>query len=570
MLAEVGARPLIATAVQASRSTLADAGTRRAALLLVALFALLYIVPLGVRPLVSPDEVRYGEIAREMLVSGDWVSPHFNGVRYFEKPILGHWLNAASLALFGENNFAVRLPVALATGLMALFVFFLTRRFATSSGALLATGIFLTTLLVAGCGTVAVLDAFLALFLTAALALYWLAIQESDGRRRVAYLALCGAACGAALLAKGFVAWAIPVVVVAPYLAVRREWRTLLTSPWIVMTVAIAVVLPWGVLVHVREPDFWHYFFWVQHVQRFAGENAQHARPVWFYFATLPITAWPWLLFLPAAMLGLRGGTRDKAFLWYVAAWAVMPLLFLSLARGKLVTYILPCFPPLAILLGVGLERYLAAGGRRAFRAAAAAVGLAFLAGVALLLAAQAGALGAAPYAPAASAKAAGTVCLLAIGAVGGGIAFFNARPLARFLGIGAAGASFAFALQLALPQRVIDSIAPITAMEGLVVAPDTIVVADASLFGMAAWALKRDDIYVTNEGEIEYGLDYPESRHRWLHGAMLRELVEQNSGRHEVLVICGRDEEPEIASQLPPSTRRTERGRVVLLAVPL
>jgi 4-amino-4-deoxy-L-arabinose transferase len=505
-----------------------------------------------------------------MLVSGDWVSPHFNGVRYFEKPILGHWLNAASLALLGENNVAVRLPVALATGLMALFVFFLTRRFATSSGAMLATGIFLTTLLVWGCGTVAVLDAFLALFLTAALALYWLAIQEPDGRRRVVYLALCGAACGAAFLAKGFVAWMIPVVVVGPYLAARREWRTLLTSPWIVIAVAIAVALPWSVLVHMREPDFWHYFLWVQHVQRFAGEDAQHTRPVWFYFAALPIAAWPWLPFLPAAILGLRGGARDKAFLWYVAAWAVMPLLLLSLTKGKLITYILPCFPPLAVLLGVGLERYLAAGGRRAFRAAAAAVGLAFLAGVALLLAAQAGALGAPPYAPAASAKAAGALCLLAIGLVGGAIAFFNSRPIARFLGIGAAGASVALMLQLVLPQSVNDSIAPITVMEGLVVAPDTIVVADASLFGAAAWALKRDDIYVTNEGEIEYGLDYPESRHRWLHGAMLRELVGQNSGRHEVLVICRCDDECEIASQLPPNTRRTKRGNVVLFTVPL
>lgn len=556
--------------MQAASGTLAHADTRRAALLLVALFALLYIAPLGVRPLTSPDEVRYGEIAREMLVSGDWVSPHFNGVRYFEKPILGHWLNAASLALLGKNNVAVRLPVALATGLMALFVFFLTRRFATSSGASLATGIFVTMLLVAGCGTVAVLDAFLALFVTAALAVYWLAIQEPDGRRRVAYLALCGAACGAALLVKGFVAWAIPVVVVGPYLAARREWRTLLTSPWIVIAVAVAVVLPWGVLVHLREPDFWRYFFWVQHVQRFAGDNAQHPRPIWFYFAILPIAAWPWLPFLPAAILGLRGGARDKAFLWYLATWAVMPLLLLSLARGKLVTYILPCFPPLAVLLGIGLERYLAAGGRRAFRAAAAAVAVAFLAGAALLLAAQAGALGAPPYAPAASAKAAGAVCLLAIGAVGGAIAFFNSRPVARFLGIGAAGASLALTLQLALPQPVIDSIAPITAMEGLVVAPDTIVVADASLFGMAAWALERDDIYVTNEGEIEYGLDYPESQHRWLHGTMLRELVARNSGLHEVLVICRPDEEPAIAPLLPPSTRRTERGKVVLFSVPL
>ena len=102
---------------------------KKTVLCFLLLAVLLYILPLGLRDMFSPDETRYAEIGREMAVSGDWVTPRLNGVLYFEKPILGYWLFAGSEKLFGENAFAVRLPCALATLLSALVLFFLTRRF---------------------------------------------------------------------------------------------------------------------------------------------------------------------------------------------------------------------------------------------------------------------------------------------------------------------------------------------------------------------------------------------------------------------------------------------------------
>jgi 4-amino-4-deoxy-L-arabinose transferase len=87
------------------------------------LFLLLYLLPLGARPVVIPDEARYAEIPREMLASRDWVVPRLDGLRYFEKPVLGYWLNALSTALFGQNAFAMRLPSAVSTGLSALCLF---------------------------------------------------------------------------------------------------------------------------------------------------------------------------------------------------------------------------------------------------------------------------------------------------------------------------------------------------------------------------------------------------------------------------------------------------------------
>jgi len=546
------------------------AHSRRGPIALLVLFAVVYLAPLGVRPLSTPDEVRYGEIAREMILSGDWVSPHFNGVRYFEKPILGHWLNAASLAALGENPFAVRLPVALATALSALIVFFLTRRFLASSTALLATAIFLTTLIVAGCGSVAVLDAFLALFVTAALAAYYVAINEHERTRRFAYLALCGVACGGAFLTKGFIAWALPTVVVAPYLVARRDWRTLATSPWVPLVVAIVVSLPWAVLVHLREPDFWRYFIVVEHLQRFAGDNAQHTRQPWFYVAFLPLTGFPWIWLLPAGLLGARGDGRRKEFLWYVALWALVPLLFFSLAKGKLLTYVLPCFAPLSILLAAGLERYFAAGGRRAFRVAAGVLVAVFALLLALLAAAQAGAFGAAAYSADEHAKLGVMAAFLTAGAVCGAIAFFGARPAARLAAITGAGAAFFLPLDLALPQRTLDAVAPSTAVAHYTATPrDTVLVSDDWLFGAVSWVLKRDDVYVVSAGEIEYGMSYPENRHRKLVGTMLADLIAANRGQHDVLVLCAASTEQAIEPQLPPATERSQAGRVRVLRIP-
>ncbi len=544
-----------------------------AALLL--LFVAVYILPLGIRPMASPDEVRYGAIAHEMLARGDWISPHFNGVRYFEKPVLGYWLDAASFAVLGESPFALRLPGALATGLTALIVFALAKRCVSRFAAGLAAAIYLTTFLVMGLGTFAVLDAFLALFLTAALGSFFVATETPHAGRRRRWLVACGAACGAAFLVKGFLALAIPVLVAAPYLAARRRWRTLATAPWWPIAVAAAVALPWAVAVALREPDFWHYFFWVEHIQRFTASDAQHAQPFWYYFAWLPLAGWPWILLLPAALLGLARGRseapeRTRALLWYAGAWAGLPLLFFSLSKGKLPTYILPCFAPLALLLAAGLERALPGPGRRAFAIAAAVVAAAFVGVGAALLAAQAGVLGQPVFGPGEGLALTAFALFMAAGAAGGFYALL-ARPRGRRLAaLAGTGAALMLPLQLALPQRALENVSPSLAVArhagaGL----DTIVVSDAPLFGTAAWVLGRDDIEVLSAGEIEYGLSYPDSRSRLLDAAAFKDLVEANRGRRPILVICSRATDREITPLMPSRATREQHGQVVFWHIP-
>ncbi|MBG0779087.1 MAG: phospholipid carrier-dependent glycosyltransferase, partial [Desulfotignum balticum] len=119
--------------------------------LMGACFLCLYILPLHVRPLAIPDEVRYAEISREMVASGDWIVPRLNGLHYFEKPVMGYWLNGLAMKLFGQNNFSVRITSAISAGLSALMVFFLSAGFSRSTrkGGM-AAGIYLTCFLVYG------------------------------------------------------------------------------------------------------------------------------------------------------------------------------------------------------------------------------------------------------------------------------------------------------------------------------------------------------------------------------------------------------------------------------------
>lgn len=544
---------------------------RKAGIWLLALYVALYLLPLGVRPLSSPDEVRYGAISHEMIASGNWVSPHFNGVRYFEKPIMGYWLDSAAMSALGEYPFALRLPTALAVGFTALTIFLLTARFATRRSAALATALYLTTWLVLGVGTTAVFDTFLTLFLTMALAAYCLALAAPPGRTRLGYLTICGAACGAAFLTKGFVALAIPVLVAAPFLALERRWRDLLTTPWVPILSAAVLIAPWAVWIHAREPDFWRYFFWVEHVQRFLGADAQHSEPFWFFFAYAPVAGLPWIWMLPAALQGLgKKPLADRKFLVYLACWLVLPWLFFSASKGKLMTYVLPCFPPLSMLLAIGLEGYAQLATRRWWRIGAASVGLVLAAALVVLTAAQAGAFGSAPYGSAETAKLAFVLlCLLA--AIGAAAAAATLeRPAARLTALGVTGAAFLLVLDFGLPRTTLDDLAPRALLtDGALVVPGTIVISDAPTFGAVAWYTKRNDIYLLSPGELGYGFSYPESHARNLQNDGLARLLTGSLGRHEIYIVTRPDNEAQVVDALPRDAVRVESGGLVRWHIP-
>ncbi|HHQ14195.1 MAG TPA: phospholipid carrier-dependent glycosyltransferase, partial [Chromatiales bacterium] len=364
----------------------------RAALVIAAVFALLYVSTLGVRPLLRHDEFRYAEIPREMLASGDFVTPRLDGLRYFEKPVLGYWSEALSLKVFGENRIGARMVSVLSVGLCAWFILaFVRHETGRNDTALLAAFIYLTSLLVFVVDTFNVLDPELTLWLTLTIGFCYRASTEQRKRPQTGWLAAAGITAGLAFLTKGPLGFVIPGIVMLPYLLWRRQASLLPRFIAIPAATSLLLVGPWAVLIQLQEPDFWHYFIWNENLRRFGSETVSRAEPAWFFLALLPLMILPWTFLVPAAMAGLkREPTRDSvvAFLLF---WFVIPFCFYSVARAKLVTYILPCLPPLAMLLAIGLQKAVECRVERPMRTGMAVLSASFLIGIAILLANAAG-----------------------------------------------------------------------------------------------------------------------------------------------------------------------------------
>lgn len=314
-----------------------------------------YLLPSGVRPMIRPDEFRYAEIPREMLESGNWVTPHLNGIRYFEKPALGYQLTALSFSVFGENTFALRLPSVLAVLLTAAFLYYLVSRKSRDPflpG--LATGTYLTFGLVFGVGTFAVMDSQLTAAITLSIGSFYLACESRQRTFVLLWLVSAGFWAGCAFLIKGFVALAIPSIVFIPCLLWRRNWKQLLLYPWLPLFVAVSVALPWSWMIHRAEPDFWHYFFVEEHWHRFTGHTYDRApQPFWYFIPVLLGGIMPVGLLAIPGVFNIKRNRLKNPLTVFLLCWAVVPFLFFSVSSCKLGTYILPCFPPLAILLAM-------------------------------------------------------------------------------------------------------------------------------------------------------------------------------------------------------------------------
>jgi 4-amino-4-deoxy-L-arabinose transferase-like glycosyltransferase len=339
----------------------------RTRLALAVLAVLLFFGGLGSYPLLEPDEGRYAEIPREMLVRGDFVTPHLNGVLYFEKPPLYYWLNAAALRLIGDPDLACRLFGAL-FGLAGVGLAWRLGRSIGDSHFSHGSRVGLTAAIVLGSSPLWValsraniIDMTLTFFLSATLTCFWLAQERergAPGERALWYGVFAGAAL--ATLTKGLIGFVIPGAVIFFYLLFTRRWRLLLRVPWIGgVALFLGIALPWHVLAAQRNPDFLRFYFIHEHFQRYATPEAQRQAPFWFFAAILALGLLPWSGVLPAAARLFRrqpDRPRDRSGLIFLACWAGFVFLFFSASQSKLVPYILPAIPPLAVLIALALE----------------------------------------------------------------------------------------------------------------------------------------------------------------------------------------------------------------------
>ena len=356
--------------------------------MLFLLFLGMYIAPLSFRPMITPDEFRYAEIPREMVESGNWVKPRLAGMDYFEKPALGYQMTAVSFKIFGYNNFALRFPPALATGLTALLLVLFLRRYTRNDRIAVMGGVlYLDMGLVFALGNCAVLDAQVTLFLAGCLLTFLPAcLAEKWDMPRVVLLTASGIFAGLGFLTKGFIALAVPAMVIVPFLIWEKRWKAFYTLPWIPLAACLAVAAPWCIAIHRQAPDFWRYFVVEEHWIRFTGANeGQHSEPWWYFLALLIPLVMPSGLLYPCVFRGLRGqwgGLFKQSYMRYLACFFIFPFLFFSACSGKLATYILPCMIPIAALGGIGIAEYFRLGGKyRSFR------GIMIFAGVIFVLA---------------------------------------------------------------------------------------------------------------------------------------------------------------------------------------
>ncbi len=509
----------------------------------IGIFLLLYILPLGIRPMVIPDESRYAEIPREMIASGDWIVPTLNGLKYFEKPVLGYWMDAVSMKLFGENAFAVRFPSAAATGISAFMIFLLVRRFTGEIfSATLAAWIFLTSFEVYGVGTFNVLDSMLAMFVTVSMTSFFFAhYAESSTKKKQGFLLLFGVFCGLAFLTKGFLAFAIPVVAIVPFMIWEGRFKELFVVPWLPIAAAALVVIPWAVMIHFKAPDFWHFFIWNEHIKRFLSSGAQHHASFWYYILLFPAAALPWTFFFPSAIIGLRKTGVKTSITRYAVCWFLLPFLFFSISKGKILTYILPCFPPFAMLMSTGLNKYFETGGRRSFSMGAKSFALlAVILAIALIMVQIIGFKGFKPYSQ---------TWKWAVGVFGFmGFAFFlisavrASDPKKKLMQVACAPVLILLGSNLMMPDLTIEHKAPgaFLMRHAHRIQPDTLLVTDTDPMGAVCWFYKRNDVYLLEGGgEGSYGLEYEDAKYRSLNLTQFKDFILKNAEKGHVVLIA-------------------------------
>jgi 4-amino-4-deoxy-L-arabinose transferase-like glycosyltransferase len=319
---------------------------------LLAAFGTLFFQFLGRLPLIDPDEGRYIEIPREMLARGDFITPMLNQVKYFEKPPLHYWLNALSLSVFGENEFAARFAGTLCGLLTVLLVYYLGRQLMGRRSGLYAAILLGTAGGFLVQSRINFTDMTLTFFLSAAFACF--ALAERDGEAHKArYYYLFYLFMALAVLAKGLIGIVLPGAVIFIYLLCTRRWG-MLREMRLVSGGALFLLVsaPWFVLVSLKNPEFPQFFFIHEHFQRFLTKVHHRYQPLWFFLPVLLGTMLPWSPFIPAA---LKRGWRERSSrtqTLFLLLWALVIFAFFSKSSSKLVPYILPVFPPLALLIG--------------------------------------------------------------------------------------------------------------------------------------------------------------------------------------------------------------------------
>src|SRR5579885_257292 len=284
--------------------------------LAVAFLAIAWFVGLGHRDLFQTDEGRYAEIPREMLASGDWVTPRLDGLKYFEKPPLQYWATGVSYSLFGESNGSSRLWTALLGFLGILMTAFVAHRLYDARTAWAAAWVLVGSAYYIVMGHFNTLDMGVTFFMSGSLFGFLLAMHTEDIKRRRLFMYLAWTSAALATLSKGLEAVVLPGSVFVLYVLLTREWfRFKQLHVLGGLLIYIVVTAPWFLLVSARNPDFAQFFFIHEHFQRFLTTVHHRVEPWWFF---IPILLFGLFIFLPQFLRALVRFVNHELVLRYL------------------------------------------------------------------------------------------------------------------------------------------------------------------------------------------------------------------------------------------------------------
>lgn len=330
--------------------------------LMFALTAFLWFATLDHNALVRPDEGRYAEIPREMVASGDWVTPRLNDLKYFEKPALQYWATAIAYSMFGEHNWTARLWAALTGFLGILLVYFTGLRLYGQRAGYMAALVLASSFLYFAIGHINILDMGVSFFMSLSLAALVLAQRPGANASETRWwMYACWAGMGFSMLSKGLIGIAIPGAVLILYTLIQRDWglwKRLHMGMGLLIFAIITV--PWFVMVSRANPEFLWFFFIHEHVLRYLTPISGRVHPWYTFIPVVLLGIMPWLGPMLHALW--RGWERQPASNQFQAnrmlmVWIAFIFVFFSISHSKLVPYILPIFPALALLIGERLSK---------------------------------------------------------------------------------------------------------------------------------------------------------------------------------------------------------------------
>ena len=330
---------------------------RRAILAICAVLAVfVYFWGLGDYGFIDPDEGRYSEIPREMIETKDFITPRLNYALYFEKPPLHYWLTAGAFLTFGENEFAGRFfPVMAGLGCCVL-TFIIARKITGSSYAAGLSGVILaSSVLWYGTSRLNITDMTLTFFFTASMVSYYFWFRDGKLRAILAFYAFMALA----VLTKGLIGVVLPGGIALLHVIITRNYRKIpqLFSPSAII-LFFAIVSPYFIEVCRRNPDYFQFFFIREHFLRYTTTIHARYEPFYFFIPIIIAGFIPWTGIMWDAFMAIFGKCRvvDDEGGKFLGLWLAFPFVFFSASGSKLITYILPCVPPLAVLSGASMS----------------------------------------------------------------------------------------------------------------------------------------------------------------------------------------------------------------------